>query len=51
MESKKDMETKAKALIESSPDDAVKAYHSIYEVYPDQFNSWETFFKIKAMRA
>lgn len=51
MESKKDMETKAKALIESSPDDAVKAYHSIYEVYPDQFNSWDTFFTIKAMRA
>jgi hypothetical protein len=51
MESKKDMETKAKALIESSPDDAVKAYQSIYEVYPDQFNSWDTFFTLKAMRA
>lgn len=50
MESKRDIETKAKALLASNPAEAVKLYKEISETNPDEFNSWDAFFAIKAMR-
>lgn len=41
METKRDFETKAKALISSDPDEAVKLYHEIWETFNDQFNDWD----------
>ncbi len=51
METKRDFEAKAKALISTNPDEAVKLYHELWESYPDQFNSWDAFYAVKAMRA
>ena len=51
MENKRDFETKAKALIETNPDEALKLYQELRETYPDQFNAWDAFYTVKAMRA
>lgn len=51
METKRDFEAKAKALISTNPDEAVKLYHELWVSYPDQFNSWDAFYAVKAMRA
>ncbi len=51
METKRDFEAKAKALISSNPDEAVKLYKELWESFPDQFNDWDAFYSIKAMRA
>ena len=51
METKRDFEAKAKALISTNPDEAVKLYHELLESYPDQYNSWDAFYAVKAMRA
>lgn len=51
METKRDFEAKAKALISTNPDEAVKLYKELWETYPDQFNDWDAFYSIKAMRA
>ena len=50
METKKELEAKAKSLIISNPDEAVKLYQKIWEIYTDQFNDWDAFASIKAMR-
>ena len=51
METKRDIEAKAKALLSTSPDEAVQLYKEIFEVYPDDFNMWDAFNTIKAMRS
>jgi hypothetical protein len=51
METKRDLEAKAKALIISSPDEAVKLYRDIFEAYPNEFNDWDAFYSMKALRA
>lgn len=51
MNTKKEIEAKAKALLDSNPDEAVKLYRQIWENYPNQFNEWDAFYTIKAMRA
>lgn len=50
MENKRDLKTKAKALIETNPDEAVNLYRKLWETYPDEFNEWDAFFTIKALR-
>ena len=50
METKRDFEAKAKALISTNPDEAVKLYHELWETFPDQFNSWDALYTVKAMR-
>lgn len=51
MEAKREIEQKAKALINTSPDEAIKLYREIWASYTDQFNDWDAFFTIKALRA
>lgn len=51
METKRDFEAKAKALISSNPIEAVRLYKELSEIYTDQFNDWDAFYTIKAMRA
>src|SRR5690606_35682459 len=50
METKRDIEAKAKSLLNSNPEEALKIYKNIYEVFPDEFNSWDAFYAIKASR-
>ena len=50
IETKQELDSKAKNNLESNPNEAVKIYKSMYEQYPDQFNSWDAFYSIKAMR-
>lgn len=51
METKRDFEAKAKALIGTHPDEALELYYKLWESYPGQFNSWDAFNAVKAMRA
>lgn len=51
METKRDFEAKARALIATNPDEAVKLYYELWETFPEQFNAWDAFYAIKAMRA
>jgi len=51
METKRDFEAKAKALISTNPDEAVKLYRELWEIYPGQYNAWDAFYTVKAMRA
>lgn len=50
METKRDIEAKAKSLLDSNPEEALKIYKNIYEIFPDEFNSWDAFYAIKASR-
>ena len=50
METKRDFEAKAKALISTNPDEAVKLYHELWVSYPDQFNSWDAFYAVIACK-
>jgi hypothetical protein len=50
IETKQELDSKAKSNLESNPNEAVMIYKSMYEQYPDQFNSWDAFNSIKAMR-
>lgn len=50
IETKQELDSKAKSNLESNPNEAVKIYRSMYEQYPDQFNNWDAFYSIKAMR-
>ena len=50
MESKRELETKAKNFISTSPDDALKIFQDIWENFPEEFNEWDTFFALKTMR-
>lgn len=51
METKRDLEAKAKAIIATNPDEAVKIYRDIWDNYPEHFNEWNAFFALKAMRS
>lgn len=51
METKRDIETKAKAVLVTNPDEAIQLYKEIFEAYPDDFNLWDAFHTIKAMRS
>jgi len=51
METKRNIEAKAKSLISSNPDEAVKLYKGLQEAFADEFNSWDAFFAMKAIRA
>jgi hypothetical protein len=50
METKRDIETKARSLIDSSPADAKMLYERIWSEFNDQFNAWDAFNLLKAMR-
>ena len=50
MEAKREIETKAKSLIDSAPAEAVKLYEQIWSELIDQFNAWDAFYYLKAMR-
>ena len=50
IETKQELESKAKSNLESNPNEAVRVYKSMYEQYSDQFNNWDAFYVIKAMR-
>lgn len=50
METKRDIEAKAKSLISSNPDEAVKLYRELQEAFVDEFNSWDAFYAMKALR-
>ena len=50
MNTKRDFEEKAKALVSTNPNEAVKVYQELWEVYPDQFSVWDAFYTLKAMR-
>ena len=50
METKRDIETKARALIDTSPADAIVLYERLWSEFNDQFNSWDAFNLLKAMR-
>ena len=47
IETKQELDSKAKNNLESNPNEAVKIYKSMYEQYPDQFNSWDAFTQLK----
>lgn len=51
METKRDIEAKAKSLISSNPDDAISLYKELQEAFADEFNSWDAFYAMKALRA
>lgn len=51
MQTKRDIETKAKNLISNNPDEAVKLYKELQEAYADEFNLWDAFYAMKALRA
>ena len=51
MEAKKELEVKAKSLVDSLPEEAIELYLELWKKYPDQFNNWDAFFALKALRA
>lgn len=51
MNTKCDLEEKAKALVGTNPDEALKLYQELWETYPNEFNAWDAFYTVKAMRA
>lgn len=51
METKRDIGNRAKSLISSNPDEAVKLYKELQEVFTNEFNSWDAFYAMKALRA
>jgi len=50
MEPKRDLDTKAKALVKTSPEEAVKIYTQIWENYSSDFNSWDAFYTLQSLR-
>jgi len=50
MESKRDLDTKAKALVKTLPEEAVKIYTQIWENYSGEFNSWDAFYSLQSLR-
>ena len=51
METKRDIEDKAKSLIYINPDEAVKLYKELQEAFEVEFNSWDAFYAMQALRA
>lgn len=50
MSEKRDIESRAKALIESSPEEAISLYSRLWDEYSEEFNGWDAFFALKALR-
>ncbi|TDN93372.1 S1 RNA binding family protein [Salegentibacter sp. 24] len=50
MEDKRNLDTRAKALIDSQPEEALKIYRQIWDNYPEQFNAYNGMFALKAGR-
>jgi len=50
MEDKRGLEQQARALIDNNPDEAVKIYRQIWDNFRAEFNDWDAFFTIKAMK-
>ena len=42
--SKRDIELKAKSLVESSPQEAVLLYQKLWSEFNNEFNNWDAFF-------
>lgn len=51
MESKYELEKKAKDLISKNPAEAVEIYRMLWDKFSEGFNDWDAFFSIKALRA
>jgi len=51
MKTKRDLESEAKSLIASNPEEAAKLYKELQNTFPNEFNSWDAFNSIKALRA
>jgi len=50
MDTKRDIENKARSLIESSPEESVVLYEKIWNEYNEAFNDWDAFHYLKALR-
>lgn len=50
MESKIDIEKRAKELIETSPQEAIVLYEKLWNEYNEQFNAWDALFLMKVLR-
>jgi len=50
MDTKRDIENKARSLIESSPEESAVLYEKIWNEYNDGFNDWDAFHYLKALR-
>jgi predicted RNA-binding protein len=50
MDTKRDIENQAKVLIDSNPEEAVILYEKIWVEYNDDFNDWDAFHYLKALR-
>lgn len=51
METKRDLEAKAKGLIANAPEEAVNLYKELLATFPNEFNTWDAFYSVKALRA
>lgn len=50
MPTKREIEDKARPLIDTSPLEAVALYEQIWKDFADDFNEWDAFFYVKAIR-
>ena len=50
MDTKRDIENKARSLIDSSPEESVVLYEKIWNEYNEAFNDWDAFHYLKALR-
>jgi hypothetical protein len=50
METKRDLEQKAKSQIDSNPDEAVRLYKELIGAFPEEFNEWDALYAVKATR-
>jgi len=50
MPTKRNIEAKAKSLLNSDPEEALQIYMDIYKVFPEEFNTWDAFHSLKVSR-
>lgn len=50
MENKKDIQSRARDLIETSPEEAVVLYRKLWDEFAGEFNAWDGLFALKALR-
>ncbi len=50
MPTKHEIGTQAKNIIESSPAEAIRLYETMWRDFNDEFNAWDGFYLLKAMR-
>lgn len=50
MEDKRSLDSRAKALIDSQPQEAIEIYRQIWDTYPEHFNAYDGMFALKAAR-